>query len=277
MNLDSDIVNDKIKIELDILRKAYLKAENNEQKALILKNYIQIKDSIQRVNLSKFTNKNLNKYKNENDKKEFILSLKQEEAANNNIQVIIIALSFILLTTLIIGAIIIYYFQSKNKQSEIVSNKLKTTKTISEAKLIESNTKIQSKKSEKEIRKDTINGIVELLESSKSKFKTENHKVINSIIRDLKRSNSTNNLEEFEVRFQNVTDDFEKKLLQKHPNLTPNEKKICSFLKLNMTSKEISNLTSQSIHSIEVARTRLRKKLNLSNSKVKINYYLNNI
>ncbi len=42
-----------------------------------------------------------------------------------------------------------------------------------------------------------------------------------------------------------------------------------------MSSKEISSLTGQSVHSIEVARTRLRKKLGINNSKVNLINYIN--
>jgi DNA-binding CsgD family transcriptional regulator len=55
-------------------------------------------------------------------------------------------------------------------------------------------------------------------------------------------------------------------LQQQFPDLSPNERRLCAFLRLNMSSKEISTITGQSIHSIQVARTRLRKKLQLTHS-----------
>lgn len=71
---------------------------------------------------------------------------------------------------------------------------------------------------------------------------------------------------DFETRFKDVHPEFMKRIQDKFPSLTQNERRLCVFLKLNMTTKEISGLTSQSIHSITVARTRLRKKLNLTNT-----------
>jgi DNA-binding CsgD family transcriptional regulator len=71
---------------------------------------------------------------------------------------------------------------------------------------------------------------------------------------------------EFEVRFTQVHKDFYNRLNTDYPDLTPNEIKLCAFLRLNMTTKDISAITRQSVHSINVARTRLRKKMNLSNS-----------
>jgi hypothetical protein len=43
---------------------------------------------------------------------------------------------------------------------------------------------------------------------------------------------------------------------------------------MNMTSKDISNITGQTAHSINVARTRLRKKMGLANSNVSFSEYL---
>jgi len=68
---------------------------------------------------------------------------------------------------------------------------------------------------------------------------------------------------EFEVRFQQVHRDFYQKLTERYPDLTPNEIKICAFLKLNMTTKDISAITFQTVKSIQVARNRLRKKMGI--------------
>lgn len=78
---------------------------------------------------------------------------------------------------------------------------------------------------------------------------------------------------EFKMLFQNLHSDFYDNLYNAHPNLTLNEKKICVFIKLNMTSKEISAITGQQIRAIEVARTRLRIKLGLKRSD-NLNAYL---
>jgi DNA-binding CsgD family transcriptional regulator len=57
---------------------------------------------------------------------------------------------------------------------------------------------------------------------------------------------------------------FFENLVKAYPNLTPNERRLCTLMHLNMSTKEISNITHQSINSINTARTRLRKKFNLS-------------
>jgi DNA-binding CsgD family transcriptional regulator len=108
-----------------------------------------------------------------------------------------------------------------------------------------------------------INSISEKLLQSKLKLTRENQQMIDRIINELQNFTDQDVWQEFEVRFQQVHSDFYTKLHDSFPDLTANEKKLCAFLKLNMTTKEISALTYQSPNSITVARSRLRKKLGI--------------
>ena len=83
-------------------------------------------------------------------------------------------------------------------------------------------------------------------------------------IKELESDNTQKVWKEFEMRFQNVHNDFYKRLINKFPDLSPNELRLCAFLKLNLNTKEISSITHQSINSIDIARSRLRQKLGLS-------------
>ena len=103
----------------------------------------------------------------------------------------------------------------------------------------------------------------ERLLKSKLSLNKENQHAIDNIIKELKTHSNKDVWEEFEVRFQQVHSDFYTRLNELYPNLSPNEKKLCAFLRLNMTTKEISAITYQTINSITVARARLRKKLNM--------------
>lgn len=77
---------------------------------------------------------------------------------------------------------------------------------------------------------------------------------------------------DFELRFNEVYKDFYQNLNKKHPNLTTNERKLCAFLKLNMSTKEIASITFQNPRSIDMARYRLRKKMQLCESDSLISY-----
>jgi tetratricopeptide (TPR) repeat protein/DNA-binding CsgD family transcriptional regulator len=93
---------------------------------------------------------------------------------------------------------------------------------------------------------------------------------LNEIINEIQLSLKVDTWKEFEIRFQEVHLEFYDKLAQKYPALTVNERRLSAFLKLNMTTKEISAITYQSISAIEMARTRLRKKLGIDNSETKL-------
>ena len=84
---------------------------------------------------------------------------------------------------------------------------------------------------------------------------------INSMISDYKRSSYNSNWDEFEILFEKVHKSFYEKLNAQFPTLTTNERKLCAFLKLNMSSKDIAHITFQSDEALKKARLRLRQKL----------------
>ncbi|GGC69539.1 hypothetical protein GCM10011387_23640 [Pedobacter quisquiliarum] len=67
----------------------------------------------------------------------------------------------------------------------------------------------------------------------------------------------------FENSFNDAHDSFFKKLKAKHPELVPNDLKLCAFLHMNMSSKEMASLLNISLRGVEIRRYRLRKKLNI--------------
>jgi DNA-binding CsgD family transcriptional regulator len=56
---------------------------------------------------------------------------------------------------------------------------------------------------------------------------------------------------------------FFRKLKEKYPSLTPNDLRLCSYLRMNFTTKEIANLINISSRAVEIGRYRLRRKMNL--------------
>jgi len=65
----------------------------------------------------------------------------------------------------------------------------------------------------------------------------------------------------FETYFDEVHEDFFKRLSAKYPTLTPREMKLCAYIKMNISSKEIATLLNISQRGVEISRYRLRKKL----------------
>jgi DNA-binding CsgD family transcriptional regulator len=122
-----------------------------------------------------------------------------------------------------------------------------------------------------EIIEDILNDLKEI-KLKAAKKETQN--AIDYIVKRLKRDTSSNVWEEFELRFEQVHESFYNNLTEKHPDLTSRDKRLCALLKLNLTSKEISQITGQSSKSVENARTRLRKKLDITNSNADLSAYL---
>jgi len=88
-------------------------------------------------------------------------------------------------------------------------------------------------------------------------------KVINKI--DINQ-NDNDSWEGFRTRFQAIHIDFESKVLDSFPKVSPNELRLMSLLKMNLSSKEIANILNISPAGIKKARYRLRKKLSLDTS-----------
>lgn len=108
-----------------------------------------------------------------------------------------------------------------------------------------------------------ILNMVEKLKKAKLSFKPETNVFLDKFIRELEAGTSKDTWQEFETRFQDVHTGFYKELNTQFPDLTPNELKLCAFLRLNMSSKEISTITFQSFSTLTTARYRLRKKLGI--------------
>jgi len=67
--------------------------------------------------------------------------------------------------------------------------------------------------------------------------------------------------EQFSVHFNKVHSDFLLLLKEKYPTLKAHELKLCAYLRMNLSSKEIAQLMSISVRGVEISRYRLRKKL----------------
>ena len=68
----------------------------------------------------------------------------------------------------------------------------------------------------------------------------------------------------FETHFENVHEEFLTRIKSKFPDLTPRELKLCAYLRMNISSKEISVLMNISTRGVEISRYRLRKRLGIT-------------
>jgi len=102
----------------------------------------------------------------------------------------------------------------------------------------------------------------------------KNKPPINQLINELSHDKSSLIWKEFEMRFSSINNDFYDKLKNYAPDLTLAEIKTCTFLMMGLNTKEIAALLYKSPLSVEVERSRIRKKLGLTNSKMNLNEFL---
>ncbi len=117
----------------------------------------------------------------------------------------------------------------------------------------------------------------EFLNSIKSELNhyTKENKDVKKVIKIIdKNLNSNDDWKFFEEAFNNADQDFFKKIKTNHTSLTPDDLRLCAYLRLNLSSKEIAPLFNISPKSVEVKRYRLRKKMNLPNETNLTNYIL---
>ncbi len=86
---------------------------------------------------------------------------------------------------------------------------------------------------------------------------------IHNLLTSLKSGQSCHNWHEFEVCFDLTHPNFYCGLDARFPKLTANDKKLCAFLKLNFSTKEMSIITGKSVNTIDVGRSRLRRKMGM--------------
>lgn len=79
--------------------------------------------------------------------------------------------------------------------------------------------------------------------------------------------------EQFVTYFDNTHSDFLRTLKKTHPLLSPHELKLCAYLRMNLSSKEIAQLLNISVRGVEISRYRLRKKLKLPTEVNLYNYF----
>ncbi|KAA1244099.1 two-component regulator propeller domain-containing protein [Aquimarina sp. RZ0] len=102
--------------------------------------------------------------------------------------------------------------------------------------------------------------IVKIQESSPQKLPTNSY---NELVRLVEYYITDKESKLFEINFDKSHQEFYEKLSKNYPNLTSKDLRLCAYLKMNLSSKEIAPLLGISSQSVDVSRHRLRKKLNL--------------
>ena len=188
---------------------------------------------------------------------------------------------------LILTLIFAWYFLSKKyynrKQEKLLLNaqkELELKELESSQKIIKlNNDKLRSdiESKNRELASSTMSIIKknEFLHSIKNELLESTEKDFSKVVKIIdKNLNNTDDWKLFQEAFNNADRQFLDKLKEKHPGLTPNDLRLCAYLRLNLSSKEISPLLNISPRSVEVKRYRLRKKMALNHDANLTNYIL---
>ena len=119
------------------------------------------------------------------------------------------------------------------------------------------------------------NELLSLIKDDLKNTTEEGSKSIKSVISTINKNiNEEDTWTVFKEAFDNADNDFLKKVKQVHASLTPNDLRLCAYLRLNLSSKEIAPLLNISVRSVEIKRYRLRKKMDLPHEKGLVEYIL---
>jgi DNA-binding CsgD family transcriptional regulator len=221
--------------------------------------------------------------KNEN-KKIFASWQKEMEGKQKSSNFIYLIIIATIIFTLIVISIFYFQRQKVNKllNLEKIENELSIQRLELDKKLLQASLEQKEKQLTNDIlyqikNNEMIEDVVKKLLTQTSIDASMNKEIIQESIRNLRNTKENNVWEEFELRFKNVHEEFYNNLQQRYPDLTAHERRLCAFLRLNMTSKEISAITAQNPKSIDVARARLRKKIGITNENIGLVEFLNTI
>ncbi|SHG66208.1 helix-turn-helix and ligand-binding sensor domain-containing protein [Winogradskyella jejuensis] len=195
--------------------------------------------------------------------------------------IICYVLIFLFTTALIQYFNRIHYKKQKQKlllakEKEFEIKELENERQIMEFKNKTLQQDIESKNRELGISTMNLIRKNEFLSTVKNELgKANDLKDLNKVVKIIdKNINNTEDWKFFEEAFNNADKDFLKKIKKQHPALTPNDLKLCAYLRLNLSSKEIAPLLNISHRSVEVKRYRLRKKMNLPHEASLTNHIL---
>jgi DNA-binding CsgD family transcriptional regulator len=191
---------------------------------------------------------------------------------------------WMLLVYLIVIGAVLYLYYKWNKMKYIQKLKLQEEELKHQKKILEMELKaenelnsqeyekhileleIQSKSSEVAGKSLSIAKQSEMIENIQGILDSETD--FNKLKSEIKKAIKINAVnkhewETFETNLNQIHNEFIVSLSKKYPNLTPKDIKLCIYLKMNLSSKEIAPMMNISFRGVELHRYRLRKKLNL--------------
>lgn len=190
----------------------------------------------------------------------------------------------IFLYLLVVGSVLFFYYKWNKlrytQKLKLQAEELKHQREILEMELKKENElniqeyekhilelELQSKSSEVAGKSLSIAKQSEMIDNIQNILNSE--KDFNKLKSEIKKAIKINEVnkhewEIFETNLNQIHNEFIINLSKKFPNLTPKDIKLCVYLKMNLSSKEIAPMMNISFRGVELHRYRLRKKLGLT-------------
>jgi tetratricopeptide (TPR) repeat protein len=223
-------------------------------------------------------------FRRDKERKVFELEAQRKDAESARRRIWNIALAGTVVLVLLIAFLILKVMRQRMRNAELEQQalRLESDKLAAERSALQESLEHKDRELAANAlfllkRNELIGHIADRLLKAMATFRQEDQKLLRDVIHELQGSQDEDTWKEFEAHFTRVHSTFYQTLQERFPALTPNERKLCAFLRLNMSTKDISAITHQSPNSITVARSRLRKKLQIDGEDVQLIDFLQSI
>ena len=195
---------------------------------------------------------------------------KDNQLKNNRIKISVVIFSIILLSLIVI----IILMKKREKYKRIIAQQKLELIIEKEESIKMKNDKLNDeiKRRNRELitktmlivkNKKAMQNILEKIKKLKLISKKSNQDILKEILSEIK-INSKDFWDDFFLYFNGIHTSFLQKLSAKFPDLTNTEIKITTLIKLNLSTNDISKITSTSPRTIDKHRTNIRKKINVN-------------
>lgn len=191
-------------------------------------------------------------YNTEKKEKEIAILRQKEEATKNKQRI----LTILLISSVVLIGALLYAIRQRKKRSLAEQEIFNSTIEFKEKELTTHALHLAHKN---EVLINLKSQITDLKHTDNSTKKYQN--IINNINLDISGDNAW---EQFRSYFEDLHKDFNATIMKKYPEISNNDLRLMSLLKMNLSSKEIAHILNISNEGVKKARYRLRKKMNLA-------------
>jgi tetratricopeptide (TPR) repeat protein/DNA-binding CsgD family transcriptional regulator len=253
-----------------IISMGYEKDKQYLQALKYYKKFIELKDSIAGSETNQYVLELQTRYESERSARQIDQlqeGIEKQKAWN---RFVLIGLGMAVIIILLLVVLLIFYKRAEKYKQWLVNEENAKLRLSMDVKNQELASKAMNMFKINQIVIDVGNQL-KLVLPGLTKEKTD---LLQQLLKNLESSLPTEAWKEFETRFEQVHNGFYDKLIIQYPDLSPTELKICGFLRLNLTTKDIALLTNRSIGTIDHSRSSIRRKMNLENDSNLTSYLL---